>query len=91
MIHVETKSGFVCDIPEENLDNMELLEELVKWQRGDRLACIPVIQHLLGEECKKSLYDYCRDEKGRVRASRVTAEAMEIIAIVDESGAGKNS
>ena len=91
MIHVETKGGFVCDIPEENLDNMELLEELVRWKRGDKMAVIPAIDQLLGKEGKQALYDHFRDETGRVPASLVSAAALEIFQTLDGVSAGKNS
>ena len=66
------------------LDDMELLEKLIEMDKGNTLVLPEVLEMLLGEE-KKSLYDFCRKENGRVPASRVAQVVAEIFAETSKS------
>ena len=78
MIHVETKSGFVCDIPEERLDDMELVDNLAEVMEGNLLAISGVAKRLLGPD-RKRLYDHLRTEDGRVPTEAVMDVLTEIM------------
>ena len=87
MIKGNTKTGFVFELHDECMDNMELLELMVQIQNGNPTALIPANQMLLGEEQKKALYDHLRAPDGRVP---VKAVAEAFADIVKAAKAGKN-
>nr|DAZ16992.1 MAG TPA: hypothetical protein [Caudoviricetes sp.] len=88
MIKGETKTGFKFEIEEEVLDDYELLETLVDADNGNNMALFSVIDMVLGDEQKKALKEHLREIHGRVPASAMIAEIMDII---EKSGSGKNS
>lgn len=88
MIKGETKTGFKFEIEEEVLDDYELLETLVDADNGNNMALFSVIDMVLGDEQKKALKEHIREIHGRVPASAMIAEIMDII---EKSGSGKNS
>lgn len=86
-IKVELESGYCCELEENVLDNMELLDRLVEVEEGKPAALSAALMLLLGQEQRKALYDHLRTEDGRVPI-RDTARAMgEII----RGTRGKNS
>lgn len=65
MKHVKLTCGFEIDIDEAVFDDMEMVDRLIAFDRGD-YACLPeLIRAVLGER-KQALYDALRDEHGRV-------------------------
>lgn len=80
MTHVETSSGFIADIDEECLDDMELADLLVEMMNGKQIIVGSVIEKILGSEEKAKLYDHLRNEKGRVPSSACSQAVNEIIS-----------
>lgn len=79
MTCIETSSGFKCQIEEEALDDIELLEHLSRLDRGEVAYLPDAVKQLLGEAQRKALYEHLRDH-GRVSV-RAVAEVMgEIIS-----------
>jgi hypothetical protein len=79
LITVTTKSGFTAEISKDALDDIELLDDLERLDKGDYLAVSCVLRRLLGEKQKKTLYDFCRDPKtGRSSMTRVSAVLQEL-------------
>jgi len=79
MTHIETATGFVCEIEEEAIDDIELLENLSRLDRGE-VACLPdAVRQLLGEEQRKALYEHLR-VNGRVSVKAVAEALGEIFA-----------
>lgn len=78
MIRGTTTTGFSFELDEDALDDYELLETLQKIDAGDTTRVIQMVDLLLGEEQKARLKEHIRTEKGRVSASRMIAETMEI-------------
>lgn len=87
MLTGTTGTGFEYQIPEENLDNMELLDALADADAGKLLAISRACNLLLGADQKKKLYDHCRTEKGNVP---LTAIRDELLSIISGSEDGKN-
>lgn len=88
MISGKTDSGFVFDIEEAVLDDMELLDELIELDNGNVLKIGATVEKILGKDGKKKLYDHVRNENGRVPAELIS---QELIAIFNAIGnAGKN-
>lgn len=88
MIKGTTKSGFQFEIQEEIFDDYELLETLVDADNGDNMAIFQAIDMILDGTQKDQLKKHVRNEKGRVPAS---AMVKELIDIMEASNAGKNS
>lgn len=87
MLTGTTSTGFEYNIPEEQLDNMELLDALAEADSGKLLAISRVCDLLLGKEQKLRLYDHCRTEKGTVPTASIRDEILDIIQGQDN---GKN-
>lgn len=74
----ETSTGFSFSIPENNLDNMELIDAIAGLNENDPLQMSNVIVLLLGKEQRKQLYDHVRREDGTVPSKKVSDEMTEI-------------
>lgn len=85
-LKAETESGFVCEVDESALNDMELLEDLIALDEGDGKRLPAIITRLLGEEGKRALYDHVRED-GRVPIDKATAAVLEIMKGLQ---AGKN-
>lgn len=72
-----TSSGFEYKIPEENLNNYELLEVLGEMEENPLLLS-KTINLLLGKEQANKLKDYLRTESGIVPTDKMSEEIMEI-------------
>lgn len=88
MIEGKTKRGFAYAIAEENVDQ-EFLDALAEAEDGQPLKVSKALRLLLGEEQRKKLYDYLRNDKGKVPIDDVM-EAFYDILSNDGTGA-KNS
>lgn len=88
MIKGTTKSGFKFEIQEEIFDDYELLETLVDADNGDNMAIFQAIDMILDGAQKDKMKEHVRNEKGRVPASAMVKELMDIM---EASNAGKKS
>lgn len=75
---VETTTGFACEIDTDALNDMEVLDLVVRIDAGDALAYSPFLTKILGADNKARLYDHVRDN-GRVPIEKVAAEVGEIL------------
>lgn len=78
MIKGVTNSGFAFELDDDVVDNYEMLDALVKVDRGETTYIVDVVDSLLGEEQKEKLMEHIRNEKGRVSASGMIKETFEI-------------
>lgn len=78
---ITTASGFECEIEDEALNDMELLEALIGLDQGESNKMPFVLNRLLGEN-KKAMYDHVRTETGRVPVDKVSAELAEIFKVL---------
>lgn len=76
---VKSTTGFECEINTEAMNDMEVLELVVRIDEGDALAYSPFLTKLLGKENKARLYDHVREADGRVPIEKVAAEVGEIL------------
>lgn len=88
MLTGTTSSGFSYALDENALDDYELLETLTAMDKGDNGEVATMITLLLGKAQKDALKEHLRDERGKVSASRMIEEALEILRA---AGQGKNS
>lgn len=91
MIKETLKNGFEVEIPDENLDDYELLEDLVELDEDDENygKIVSVFRRLLGKEQYKALKEYIRNESGRVACTEMMDTLREIFEI--QNGEIKNS
>lgn len=87
MIEGKTLSGFAYSIPDEAIDDYELLEALTAVDKGDSGEIITVVDKLLGMDQKKALFEHIRKD-GRVSAKKVVGVITEIL---NNCNQGKNS
>jgi len=85
---ITLKSGFECEIEEDALDDMELLDDLSEVDDGKIWRVKNILQRLIGKEKQKELYEILRDERGRVSVTSVSDAFMELMEAVKD---GKNS
>lgn len=82
MISGTTRTGFTYEINEEVLDDIELFDMLSDMLDDDinSLHIGKVITKLLGKDGRKKMYDHLRTEDGRVPASAIANEVMDIFS-----------
>lgn len=78
MLKGETTSGFNYEIPEENLNNYELLEEIGELETNP-LALGRVVNLLLGKDQAKALKNHVRTDTNIVPSDKMTNEITEIL------------
>lgn len=88
MLTGTTSTGFEWHVDEEALDDMELLDALVEWDKGAGEASSTVCLHLLGKQQRAALYDHLRGADGRVK---LTAAVTAVNEILSEIRDGKKS
>lgn len=85
MAEIITSTGFICDIDESRLDDMEMLEDVVALDKGNGLVLPGLIHKLLGEKGKQELYDHVRTAEGRVPMAACAAEISDIFNELKEA------
>lgn len=86
MIKETLKNGFEVEIPDENLDDYELLEDLAALDEGEENTGKIVsgaYKRLLGGEQYKALKEHIRSEAGRVSATAMLETLQEIFELQD--------
>lgn len=86
MIKGKTSSGFAYELPENAIDNMELIDALAETTENNPMAVSRVCRLFLGEGLRKRLYDYLRTEDGRVPIEALSNELGEMFASYGEAG-----
>ena len=81
MVKIKTSSGFECELDEAFRDDFELLENLVRPDKGDPSVLTDVINGIFGE-AKPALYEHCRKENGRVSTMAVMQEVRDVFSSV---------
>lgn len=83
------ENGFEFEIDDAVLDDMELIDTLAEADSGDALAASRAFSMIVGKEQKKRLYDYIRNEDGRVPIETAVNALTEMLETLGEEG--KNS
>ena len=81
----KTATGFSFKIDAEARDDMELLENITRFDAGEHTLLPKLIEELLGKEQKERLYDHCRGKSGRVSARMVISETKAILEEIQKS------
>lgn len=80
------KNGFEYEIDDEIMDDMEMVEAVAEAQGENPLAVATVIKMALGEDQKKRLYDYIRNDKGRVPVQEAVESLTEMFEALGDDG-----
>lgn len=83
-----TEKGFAFNIDKNNLDDIELLEMMKEIDKGNILNLPTFVEKILGKNQKEKLYDFYRDENGKVALSTILMVVKEIMFYNNET---KNS
>ena len=78
VIHVKTASGFECDVNDNVMDDIEVLDYLSAIDSGEVMKYPKLLSKLFAPEVKSALYDHVRTEDGRVPYDAFAAEITEI-------------
>lgn len=73
-----TESGFQYTLPPDALDDYELLENLCDIDNGDVSKITGIARQLLGDAQIEALKGHVRKENGRVPASKMIEEIIQI-------------
>ena len=86
MLKGKTQSGFEFEVPDESLNNYEMIEVLADVDTN-ALLLPKLVKMLLGDEQAERLKSHLRTDKGNVPLDAISVEIMEIF----KSGQAKNS
>ena len=91
MVEGKTSQGFKYSVDPEAVSDMEFIEDMAAIMNGETQAYPGALKKLLGEAGKKALYDFVRNDKGRVPIEAVGDIVSEIFDAIGEANATKNS
>lgn len=75
---VKTKSGFKCEISDDVINNMELVDAIANMQHDEDLLAISTVANILFGKDKKALYEHLREEDGRVPINKVSDAIKDV-------------
>ena len=77
MKHIELKCGFICDLPDNVMDNMELVDTLAEEDEENPITLSHICKLIYGNDNRKKLYDCLRTEDGRVPITEIATAIKE--------------
>lgn len=80
---ITTEAGFVIEIDEEAFDDMEVVDMLAEIEENP-LITSKLLTKTLGKDGKKALYDFLRNDKGRVPSGAAMSLFEEIMMLAGE-------
>lgn len=83
MLQVKTRSGFECEIDENCLDDMELLDLIADLESGESLTAYKGILDKILPSDKKKLYYHVRVD-GRVPITAISSEITDIFTAIKD-------
>lgn len=89
MIKGKTASGFEFEFEADTLDDYELLEALIKVDKGD-YTMLPAVVDSLFRDRKQALMDHLRQDNGRVSVKAIAEAMKEIFTALNENKQSKN-
>ena len=83
----KTETGFSFNIDPDVLDDWETVKILRKIDKGETAMIVDAIERILGEELETKLETFIQKRDGKVSASAMTKEFVEILNSIKD---GKN-
>lgn len=90
MIKGTTSTGFTFEIDEEVRDDYDLMNAFNKLDTGESGNIDAAVELMLGKAQKNKLREHCKGKSGRVLASKMEKEVVEIINLLKENPDVKN-
>lgn len=87
---ITTESGYTCEVKENAMNDMRILDALVKVESRKTdtatkvIKLIDILEALLGEEQKDDLYDFVVAREGQAKTEAVFTIVKEIFNAVGE-------
>ena len=78
---VTTRSGFECEVDENVLNDMEIIDLALEADEDEQNQLIiygKLIRKILPDDTKKRLYDHIRDESARVPPDKLLEELTDM-------------
>lgn len=86
MRQIELKCGFTCELPDDVMDNMELVDALAEGEDNNPLVISHICRVLYGDKVRRELYDHLRTEDGRVPVASITEAVKETFELFGDDG-----
>lgn len=80
-----TSTGFLFEVADDVLDDYELLEVLVRVDKGSIQDITEMVHMMLGEDQEKRLKDHIRTLHGKISITHMMDEVEEILGASNES------
>ena len=86
----KTEKGFKFEIEDAVLDDIQFFEALAGADENP-LKLPKLLEVMLGEEQKKAMYEFYKDEEdGRTHTSVIMDALIEMVGIIEEQNGSKN-
>lgn len=86
MMQIKLKCGFACELPDDVMDNMELVDALAEGDENNPLTLTRICKLIYGDKIRKELYDSLRTEDGRVPIAAIAAAIKETFELFGDNG-----
>lgn len=86
MKQINLTCGFSCELPDDVMDNMELVDALAEGDENNPLVLSQICKIIFGAELRKKLYDFLRTEDGRVPVASIGEAIKETFEQYGENG-----
>ena len=86
MKQINLKCGFSCELPDDVMDNMELVDALAEGNEDNPLVLSHICKLIYGNENRKKLYDFLRTKDGRVPVADIAGAIKETFELYGENG-----
>ena len=83
MKSITTEEGFTIELDEEAFDDLEVLDMLSELP-DDALVLPKLLVKTLGKDGKAALYDFVRNDKGRVPPGKAMALFEEVMTLAGD-------
>lgn len=84
MKHIKTATGFECDVDENVMNDMEVVDALADLQSGKNPMAYSVFTRKILGKNKEALYEHLRTDDGRVPMDAIGNEIADIITSLNE-------
>lgn len=83
-VKVTTSTGFECTISEQAASDIRVFRAINKYNKGDTLAIIDMMDYLFTDEQRQALEEHIKTEDGHMPLDEYAKEAVEIFKALAE-------
>lgn len=77
MKQISLECGFECELPDDVMDNMELVDTLAEEDEDNPVTLSHICKLIFGNENRKKLYECLRTDDGRVPIAEIAKAIKE--------------